>query len=127
MIPGLGRSAGEGIGYPFQYFWASLVAQLVKNLPVMWEIWVQSLSGEDPLEEEKATDSSILPGKSHRQRSLLGYSPWGCRKELDRTEVTWHKSIFGCYNWRQGASGRRPDLFSKGSQKHHLLMKSVPS
>ena len=38
-IPGLGRSAGEGIGYPLQYSWASLVAQLVKNLPVMWEIW----------------------------------------------------------------------------------------
>ena len=39
-IPGSGRSAGEGIGYPFQYSWASLVAQLVKNLPAMWEIWV---------------------------------------------------------------------------------------
>ena len=39
-IPGSGRSAGEGIGYTFQYSWASLVAQLVKNLPAMWEIWV---------------------------------------------------------------------------------------
>ena len=38
-IPGLGRSAGEGIGCPLQYSWASLVAQLVKNLPAMWEIW----------------------------------------------------------------------------------------
>ena len=38
LTPGSGRSAGEGIGDPFQYFWASLVAQLVKNLPVMWEI-----------------------------------------------------------------------------------------
>ena len=36
-IPGSGRSAGEGIRYPFQYFWASLVAQLVKNLPAMWD------------------------------------------------------------------------------------------
>ena len=36
-IPGSGRSAGEGIGYPLQYSWASLVAQLVKNLPAMWE------------------------------------------------------------------------------------------
>ena len=35
-----GRSAGEGIGYPLQYFWASLVAQLVKNLPAEWETWV---------------------------------------------------------------------------------------
>ena len=39
-IPGLGRSAGEGIGYPLQYSWASLVAQLVKNLPAMRETWV---------------------------------------------------------------------------------------
>ena len=37
--PGSGRSAGEGIGYPLQYSWASLVAQLVKNLPAMWETW----------------------------------------------------------------------------------------
>ena len=40
LIPGLGRSAGEGIGYPLQYSWASLVAQLVKKPPAMWEIWV---------------------------------------------------------------------------------------
>ena len=40
LIPGLGRSLGEGIGYPLQYSWASLVAQVVKNLPAMWETWV---------------------------------------------------------------------------------------
>ena len=39
-IPGSGRSAGKGVGYPLQYSWASLVAQLVSNLPAMWEIWV---------------------------------------------------------------------------------------
>ena len=60
LIPGLGRSAGEGIGYPLQYSWASLVAQLVKNPPAMWEIWVQSLDWENPLEKGKATPSSIL-------------------------------------------------------------------
>ena len=59
-IPGLGRSTGEGIGYPRQYSWASLVAQLVKNLPAIWETWVQSLGWEDPLEKGKATHSSIL-------------------------------------------------------------------
>jgi len=59
-IPGLGRSAGEGIGYPLQYSWTSLVAQLVKNLPVMRQTWVQSLDWEDPLEKGKATHSSIL-------------------------------------------------------------------
>ena len=59
-IPGSGRSPGEGIGYPVQYSWASLVVQLVKNLPAMWETWVQSLSWENPPEKGKATHSSIL-------------------------------------------------------------------
>ena len=52
-IPGLGRSPGEGIGYPLQYSWASLMAQLVKNLPAMWETWVWSLSWEDSPGEGK--------------------------------------------------------------------------
>ena len=60
LIPGSGRSTGEGIGYPLQYSWASLEAQLVKNLPAMQEPWVQSLGWEAPLEKEKATHSSIL-------------------------------------------------------------------
>ena len=47
LIPGLGRSAGEGIDYLLQYSWASLVAQLVKNLPAMRETWIQSLGPED--------------------------------------------------------------------------------
>ena len=50
-IPGLGRSPGEGIGYPLQYSWASLVAQLVKNWPAMQETPVQFLGWEDPLEK----------------------------------------------------------------------------
>ena len=54
LIPRLGRSAGEGIGYPFQYSWASLAAQLVKNPPAMWETWVPSLGWEDPLKKGKA-------------------------------------------------------------------------
>jgi len=59
-IPGLGRSTREGIGYSLQYSWASLVAQLVKNPPAIWEMWFQSLGWEDPLEKGKATHSSIL-------------------------------------------------------------------
>ena len=47
-------------GYPLQYSWASLVAQLVKKLPTMWETWVPSLGWEDPLEKGKVTHSSIL-------------------------------------------------------------------
>ena len=69
-IPGLGRSAGEGIGYPLQYSWASLVAQLVKNTPAMQETWVRSLGWKDSLENRTATHSN---------------SPWG-QEELDTTE-----------------------------------------
>ena len=60
MIPGLERSPGEEIGYPLQCSWASLVAQMVKNLPAMWETWVQFLDWENPLEEGMSTHSSIL-------------------------------------------------------------------
>ena len=60
LIPGLGRSPGEGTGHPLQSSWASLVAQLVKNLPAMLETWVQSLGWEDPLEKGKAIHSTIL-------------------------------------------------------------------
>ena len=60
MIPGLGRSPGEGIDYPLQYSWVSLVAQLVKNLTATQETWVQLLGWEDPLEKGKATHSGIL-------------------------------------------------------------------
>ena len=59
-IPGSGRSAGEGIGYPLKYSWASLVAQLVKNPPALQETWVQSLGWEDLLEKGKATHSRML-------------------------------------------------------------------
>ena len=59
-IPGLGRCAGEGIGYPLQYSWVSFVAQLVKNLSAIQVTWVQSLVWEDPLEKGTAIPSSIL-------------------------------------------------------------------
>ena len=62
-IAGLGISPGEGIGYPLQYSWASLVAQIVKNPLAMRETWVPSLGWEDPLEEGIQTHSSILAWK----------------------------------------------------------------
>ena len=80
MIPGSGRSAGEEIGYPLQFSQASLVAQLVKNLPAMQETWVQSLGWEDPLEKGKVTHSRILTW-----RIPWTVSSWGC-KESDTTE-----------------------------------------
>ena len=55
LIPVSGRPAGERIGYPLQYSWASLVAQLLKNPPAMRETWVQSLGWEDPMKKGTAT------------------------------------------------------------------------
>ena len=75
LISGLRRSTGEGIGYPLQYPWVSLVAQTVKNLPSMQETWICSLGPEDPLEKVTATYSSILAW-----RILRGH------KESDMTE-----------------------------------------
>ena len=80
LISGSGRSPGEGIGYPLQYSWAFLVAQLVKNLPATWETWVPSLGWEDPLEKGKAIHSSILAREFHGP-----YSPWYW-KESDMTD-----------------------------------------
>ena len=59
-IPGSGRSAEDGRGYPLRYSWASLVAQLVKYSPAMWKTWVRSLGWDDPLEKGKGTHFSIL-------------------------------------------------------------------
>ena len=75
LMPRLGKSAGEEIGYSLQYSWASLVAQLVKNLPAMRETWVRSLGWEDPLEKGQPTPVPLL-GKSHGQRSLVSCCPW---------------------------------------------------
>jgi len=76
LIPGLGRSTGEGIGYPLWYTWASLVAQLVKNLPAMQETWV----GKITWRRERLPIPVLWPREFCRL-----YSPQGL-KELDTTE-----------------------------------------
>ena len=114
-VPRLGRSHGEGKGYPLQcsglensmdcivhevpkssrtqlsnfhlHFWTSLVAQTVKNLPATWETWLRSLGWEVPLEEGMAIHSDILAWRiPWTERSLAGYNPWG-HKELDTTDT----------------------------------------
>ena len=99
LIPGLGRSPGEGIGYPLQYSWASLVVLMVKNLPAKRETWVQSLGWEDPLEEGMAVHSSILawriPTAEESGRHVHGVA-WGL-KESDMTErLTQHSTSAYC-------------------------------
>ena len=79
--PGLIGSVEEETG-------ASLVAQTVKQLPVMQETWVQSLGQEDPLEKEMATHSSILAWKFHGWRSLIGYSPWVAKSRTQLSNFT---------------------------------------
>ena len=75
--------------YIISSVWASLVAQLVKNLPGVQETQVLSLGWEDPLEEEMVTPPVSLPGKSHGQRSLVGCSPWGCKESGTTEQLNW--------------------------------------
>ena len=89
---------------------ASLVAQTVKNLPAMWEIWVQSLGWGDSLEESMATHSSFLAQRiPNGQRSLVGYSLWG-RKESDMIEHLNNSKCIGI-----GESKRAEKGLSRGT------------
>ena len=85
---GFGRSPGEGIGYPLQYSWASLVAQTVKNPPAMRDTWVYSLGWEDPLEEGMATHSSILAWRIPMDRGAFWVTVHRVAKSQTRLEVT---------------------------------------
>ena len=106
-IPGSGISAGEGIGYLLQYSWASLVAQLVQNLPPMRETWVWSLGWKDPLEKEKVLQYSGL-------ENPMDYKVHG-HKESDMTERIWlhFTSLQGQWYWR-----RQKGNLSEGLTQH---------
>ena len=80
MIPGMGRSAGEGIGYPLQCSWVSLVAQMIMNLPAVQQTLVPSLDWEDPLEEGMATSPVFLPEESPWTEEPGGLQPMGSQK-----------------------------------------------
>ena len=98
LIPGLGRSPGEGIYYPLQYSWASLVGQTVKNLPAMLETWVLSLGWEEPLEEGIATHSSILAWRIPMDRGAWQATVHGTAKS--KTQLSdFHFLSLLCYNF----------------------------
>ena len=79
-IPESGRSTRERLGYPLQYSWASLVAQLVKNPPAMWETWVRSWIAKIPWRRERLLTLVFWSGEFHGL-----YSPWD-HKESNTTE-----------------------------------------
>ena len=79
-FPGSGRSAGEGIGYPLGDSWASLVAQLVKNPPAVWETWFSPWVVKIPWKRKRLPTLVFWPGEFHGL-----YSPWD-HKESDATE-----------------------------------------
>ena len=90
-FPIISPEGGHGLGLaPKDHTWVlRLLSQVLRSsgfsgegLPAMQETHVRFLGQEDPLEKEMVTHSVFLPGKSHGQRSLAGYSPWG-RKESD--------------------------------------------
>ena len=83
-IPGLGRAPRRGIGYPLQHSWASLVSQMVKNLPAMRETCVRSLGWEDPLEKGTATHSSFLGWRIPTDRGAPRATVHGATKNQTR-------------------------------------------
>ena len=82
---------------------ASLVAQMIKNLPAMQETWVRSLGWEDLLEKGMATHSSIL-GESHGQGSLVGYSPWFAMSRTRLSDSAQHTAPGGG-GWGEAQGG----------------------
>ena len=85
MIPGSGRSLGEGIDYSLQYSCASLVARTVKKSPAMWEIWVQSQGWEDPLDEGMATHSSLLAWRIPSNREAVAW--WATVHGVEKSQT----------------------------------------
>ena len=101
-IPGLGRSPGEGKGYPFQYYWAFLVSQMIKNPPAMWETWVWPLDWEDPLEWGMATHSSILAWRILMDRRVWRATVHGVTKSQtwQAVYVLWQGIHHDMFNWQ---------------------------
>ena len=87
LVSGKGMEKGNPLALLVECKSATVVAQMVKNLPAVRETWVRSLGWEDPLEEGVATHSSILAWRIQWQRSLAGFSLWG-RKASNMTKAT---------------------------------------
>ena len=107
LIPGSGSSPGEGIGYPLQYSWASLVVQTVKNLPAMQETQVRSLDWEDPLEKEMVTHSSSLAWEIPWTEEPGGLQSMGSQRvghDLATDTFFSHCILSGILSWKDNGS-----------------------
>ena len=118
-IPALERSPGEGIGYPLNYSWASLLAQLVKNLPVMQKTWVRPLGWEDPLEEGMATHSSILAWRIPRDREAWKDAVRG--GTVDKNLPANAGEMILILVWEDSTEARAPQLLEWRNSYPHTL------
>ena len=115
---GLGRFPGEGIDSPFQYSWASLVAQMVTNMPAVRETWVQSLSWEDPLEKGTAIHSSILARRI----------PWTEEPGSQQSMGSQSQTQLSNFHSQGGASGKEPVCQCRRCKRHgfDLWVRKIP-
>ena len=118
LIPGLERSPGEGIGYPLQYSWASLVAQLVKYPPTIRKTCVRPLVGKIPWRREWLPTPVLWPGEFHWL-----CSPWG-HKELDTTErlslhFHFHEAWEVTRLWQKNTISGRKQRFGSNNPIYH--------
>ena len=125
VLLGSGRSSGEGIGYPLLSSWFFLVAQLVKNPPVMQETWVRSLSWEDLLEQGKATHSSILawgiPWTRWQSVTRLSHEWHGVAKSRTRLSNFHFASLQGYKGgFSGGSSGKEPACQCRRCKRHRF-------
>ena len=93
LIPGSGRSPGEGLGYSLPYSWVSLAAQLVKNPPAMRETWVRSWCWEDMLEKEMSTHSTILVWRIPWTVQSMGSQRGGQKTTVSISSVQFSHSV----------------------------------
>ena len=125
-IPGPGRCPGEGIGHWFQYSWASLVAQIVKNLPAMRETWVQSLGWEDPLEEDMQPTTVFLSGESLWTEEPGGLQSMGSQR-VGHDWATKHSTAQIAERWfraikeMNSANGETVPIYKCCQQKGHSI------
>ena len=131
MISALGRSPGEGIGYPLQYSWASLVAQSVKNLPALQETWIQSLGWEDDLAEGVASHFSILTWRIPIDRGAWWGAVNGVEKRQtrlsDKAQPRTHNTVYkrpifkSRYTYRLKVKGWKKIFNANGNPKKTRL------